>query len=131
MDKGESLSELKEQKIISITRKSSSVNARGIPTAAYPMGGTWGGAPPGQVRQGYSRWDATPARSDRGVPEVGYPHQGTPPAGPGWGTYPPPGPGRGTHLGVDRQMDGFMDRHVWKHYLPVVLRTRSVTRICI
>ena len=27
---------------------------------------------------------------------------------------------------VGRQMDGWMDRHVWKHYLPVVLRTRSV-----
>ena len=27
---------------------------------------------------------------------------------------------------VDRQIDGWMDRHVSKHYLPVVLRTRVV-----
>ena len=81
------------------------------------MGSTWGGVPPGQVwgsTQGGVPPDRVPpplARSDRG-----YLRWGTSPAGPGQGTLPP----------VDRQIDGWMDRHVWKHYLPVVLRTRSI-----
>ena len=61
------------------TRKSSCVNGRGIPTAAYQV--LLGGVPP-----------PPPARSDRGGPEVGYPpHRGTPRPGltgryPRWGT---------------------------------------------
>ena len=96
----------------------------------------------------------TPAKSDRvGVPEVGYPPAEVPPSRvpPAWTWlgYPPtwtwPGYSPGwtwlgyppnlnlagvPPLGVDRQTDGWMDewmdRHVSKHYLPVVLRTRSV-----
>ena len=34
--------------------------------------------------------------------------------------------GMGTPPWTDRLMDGWMDRHVSKHYLPVVLRTRAV-----
>ena len=74
--------------------------------------------------------------TDRGVsstpPEVGYPPAGYPRPGPtggypSWGMprqgYPPAGPGWGTpQVWTDRMMD----RHVSKHYLPVVLRTRSV-----
>ena len=63
---------------------------------------------------GYLRWSTPLARSNGGVPEVGYPPcWGTPPIWT-WLGYPPPA--------VDRQMD----RHVSKHNLPVVLRTRSV-----
>ena len=42
---------------------------------------------------------------------------------PGWVSWltPPPAPP------VDRQNHGWMDRHVSKNYLPVVLRTRAVT----
>ena len=31
---------------------------------------------------------------------------------------------------VDRQIDGWKDRRVSKHYLPVVLRTRAVKTLC-
>ena len=88
------------------TRKSSCVNARGIPTAAYqvlhllPEGGT----PLGRV-------PPPPARSDRGVPEVGYPPPsdlaGVPPPHLYLAGVPPPLPG------VDRQIRV-------KTYLPVV-----------
>ena len=56
------------------------------------------------------------ARSDRGGTRGGVPplNWGTPP--PGW-----------TWTWLCGQTDGWMDgRHVSKHYLPVVLRTRSV-----
>ena len=87
----------------------------------------------------------------RVLPWAGYPPSRVPPSRvpPGQGTplpgYPPAGPGRvlpscpwnsgkcckalwdtGTPP-VDRQIDGWMDRRVSKHYLPVVLRTRAVT----
>ena len=83
-------------------------------------------------------------------PDLGW---GTPPSGPGWGT-PLSGPGQGTpspfrpgqgapHLDLARippiwiwpryppppPVDRRMDRHVSKHYLPVVLRTRAVTSL--
>ena len=95
-------------------RKSSCVNARGIPTAAYQVlpevgyppwarsdeGGTWGGVPPSRGTpqpgpMGGTQGGVTPlARSDGGVPKVGYPLAKTPLAG---GTpHPPAGPGRDT-----------------------------------
>ena len=80
-------------------------------------------------------WQSTHA------PRQGYP---SPPAGPGRVPPLPAGPGRvppppppgvckalwdmGTPP-VDRQIDGWKDRHVSKHYLPVVLRTRPVKKI--
>ena len=107
-------------KILSeLTRKSSCVNARGIPTAVCqvlhllsctrwaPPQGT---PPPARYDRGYPRpgltgvgvpevWYPQPGLMG-GVPEVGYPpdqvQQGVPkveyppPAGPGWGTPPPP-----------------------------------------
>ena len=106
----------------SSTRKSSCVNARGIPNAAYqvllkmgypPSGYPPSGYPPskyppwpcqiGSTRGGVSPVRVPPARSDGGYPRWGTPHQGTPMAGPGRGTPLPPGPGWGTHTGVDRQ----------------------------
>ena len=78
----------------------------------------------------------------QGTPlQQGTPQQGTPPAGypPSW-TWPGTPPcvcpmefwvmlqsimGYG-YPPVDRQIDGWMDRHVSKHYLPVVLRTWAV-----
>ena len=69
----------------------------------------------------YLRW-GTPMPGLMGVPEVGYPQPGeVPPAGPGWSTPSPSGPGRGTPPRC-----GQTDRHVSKHNLPIVLRTRSV-----
>ena len=105
---------------------------QGTPLAGYPPG--W--VPP---RQGTPPGRVPPTR----VP----PHQGTPPAG-----YPSrldlagyPPPAAPWHSGkcckalwdmgtppVNRQIDGWMDRCVSKHYLPVVLRTRAVkTQLCI
>ena len=81
-----------EQALITMNkRKSSCVNARGIPTTAYqvlhllPEVGY--PPPPGQVwwaGGGYPRWGIPqqgnpPARSDRGLPEVGPPPAGVPP----------------------------------------------------
>ena len=96
----------------------------GTPLSGYPKPGLMGvpkvGFPPAGV--------SLPARSDEGggrVPEVGYPLTGYPPARSDRGYppsgYPPPGPGQGTpppHPGVDRQTDGWMDRHMSKHNLP-------------
>ena len=102
--------------IITITRKFSYVNARGIPTAAYQvLHPRWGTPPP--------PWQGFPPPARGRVPEVGYPLAGAPLpqldlAGVPpwtWPGYPPP-------VWTDRMMD----RHVSKHYLPVVLRTRSV-----
>ena len=82
--------------------KSSCVNARGIPTAAY------------QVLHLLSCAGRYPIPGQRGVPH------------PCWGVphlrYPCD-LAKGTPCG---QTDGWMDRHVSKHYLPVVLRARSV-----
>ena len=98
----------------------------GVPQPG-PTGGTWGGvppsrAPPARSDRGYLRWgtprqEYPPARSDSRVPKVGSPTRGTPTWT--WLGYPPSsGPGRGTPpLGVDRQTDRWMDRHVSKHNL--------------
>ena len=116
------------------------MNARGIPTAAYQvlhllpeagyppppnwqgvppwpglMGGTLPGGtppwvPPGQVWWGYLRW-GTPRGGTGGVPPL---------AGPGWATSLSE-PSQGTPPRC-----GQTGRHVSKHNLPVVLRTRSV-----
>ena len=82
------------RRTISQTKKSSCVNARGIPIAAYQVytpSVTRSGVPlpargtpqPG-VMGVYPRWGTHTgvplARSDRGVPEVRYPQQGYPPA---------------------------------------------------
>ena len=88
---------LKQQVILISTRKSSCVNARGIPTAAYqvlhllPEAGSplAGGTPrPGPMGggQGYLRWGTPlaggypPARSDGGYPRWGTPLVGVPPS---------------------------------------------------
>ena len=92
------------------TRKSSCVNARGIPTAAYQV---------------LPRCD-TP--SCQGTPPVGVSPtswlgstQGIPPSG-----YPPPVLARGGTQGIPPSVDRQKDRHESKHNLPIVLRTRSV-----
>ena len=104
----------------------------GTPLSGYPM--SWSPCP-GLV-WGYPRW-GTP-NPPLGYPLLRYPpvrvppsayplsgssHQCTPPVRlpPTWTWlgYPP-------LLGVDRQTDGWMNRHMSKHYLPVVLRMRSV-----
>ena len=105
-------------KVIIWTRKSSCVNARGIPTAAYqvlhlllevgyPPAGV---LPPGQSNGGYPRWGTpqpglmegstqggvppgrgTPQSGLMGVPKVGTPSRGTPwpgLVGGTWGGYP-------------------------------------------
>ena len=101
--------------------------------------GTWGGVPPGRgipSRDTPSR--GTPLVRSDGVPEVGYPlarsdrgypRQGTPtllvgvpPAGPGWGM-----PSSWTWPGYTPP-EVWTDRHLWKQYLTVVLRTRSVIK---
>ena len=59
-----------------------------------PVGGTWGGVPPGQVQRGgrgYLRWGTPPGQVWWGVPKVGHPPIGYPP----W-----PGPMRGTPVRV-------------------------------
>ena len=150
----------------SITRKSSFVNARGIPPATYQvflmlsyprgggggthpwMGGTYLGVPsPSPILTWQGRGSTY---LGQGVPTSGTPPLPCPDLAGGRGTYlglplPPPDlarergylllmwggdttlgyppslPGRGT-TPVDRQID----RHVLKHYLPVVLRTWAV-----
>ena len=119
------------------TRKSSCVHARGIPTTAYQVLHLFPKVGSGQIWWGwYLRWGTPqqgyswPGPKGEGVPEVGYPLAGVPPARSKggylrWGT-PRPGPMGGTWdgvppgwtwlgyppLGVDRQMDGWMDG--WK-----------------
>ena len=94
----------------------------------YPRWSTpWSGYPPGQVWQGGTQGGVPPpSQVWWGGTRGGYPRWVPP--GPGWGTpqphldlagVPPPPPRCG-------QTDGWMNRHVWKHYFPVVLRTRSV-----
>ena len=107
--------------------------ARGVPWAGPP----WLGYPLSWPGQGYPRWVPPWLGSPILTWPGGYP--GWVP--PGWGTpqldlaaVPPPRPSpswtwlRYPPCGqTDRQTDGWMDRHVSKHNLPVVLRTRSVT----
>ena len=102
----------------------------GYPPAGYPP--SWPrGYPTWVPPAGYPPWQGTPQQDTPGrVP----PQQGTPPLAAGLPSvcpvafwvmlqsimgygYPPP---------VDRQIDGWKDRCVSKHYLPVVLRTRAV-----
>ena len=108
----------------------------------YPTWTPQQGTPPAGYRPaGYPPAGYPPA----GYPPAGYPPAGYPPAGypPSWtwqGTPPAPGVcpmefwvmlqsimGYG-YPPVDRQIDGWKDRRVSKHYLPVVLRTRAVIR---
>ena len=130
-------------------RKSSCVNARGIPTAAYqvlhllpevgypPPTGVRSSPRPGlrSDRGGYLRWGTPLARSNgggtprQGTPPArfdgGYPRWGNPPSWtwPGWGTPPArTWPGYPPPPpGVDRQIHK-------KHNLSVLLRTRSVKK---
>ena len=103
-------------------RKSSCVNARSTPTAAYQVLHLFpevGYPPPSQDGGGYPRW-GTPSRGTpqpglMGVPKVGYcpsrgyPQQGYPRAGSGWGTSPA-GPAWGTPwVWTERLMDGWTD----------------------
>ena len=68
------------------TRKSSCVNARGIPTAAYQVLPEGGYPPPGQVQWGgylrpeveYPQSGGYPQPGLTGVSEVGYPQQRVP-----------------------------------------------------
>ena len=99
-----------------------------VPHLRYPL--SWPG------------WQGTP--SLLGVPHLGYPPiwtwLGYPPSRPGQGTSLS-GPGWGTALHLDlarvppppqtedRWMDGWMDRHVSKHYPTVVLRTWAVNTV--
>ena len=107
----------------------------GVPKVGYRPGqGTPHPGLTGVPEVGYCPGQGTPHPGLMGVPEVGYPLVGEPPSRvpPTWTWlgYPPP------HLdlapvpppyrcGQTDVMDGWMDRHVSKHYLPVVLRTRS------
>ena len=125
---------------------SSCVNARGIPTAAYQVLHLFPevGYPPAGVPP--SRQGVPPSQVWWGVPEVGYPLAGVPPSRgylpPSRGSTPPTRSNGLDLAGVPPwldlagvpaptrcvQTDWCMNRHVWKHYLPVVLRTRSVTK---
>ena len=80
-----------------------------------PQGGTWTPPPPGYpVRYPPP---PPPGGTQRGVPgQVPPPPGGTWSGNPGGGTRTPPPPPLWT------------DKHLWKQYLPVVLRTRAVTR---
>ena len=110
------------------------------------MGGSQGGVPPVRVSPQLGLTGGVPevgyplARSDGGVPEVGYPLLGYPwpgltgegtrggvcpvgvlPARSDGGTQggvPPVRVPLPLPLGVDRQTDGWMDKHVSKHNLP-------------
>ena len=92
--------------------------SRVTPLAGYPPAGYPSRVPPGQ-----------------GTPQQGTPWQGTPQAG----LPPPAGPGRvppGCPMAFWVMLQSIMgygyppcrqtDRHVSKHYLPIVLRTRAV-----
>ena len=127
-------------------RKSSCVNARGILTAAYQVlhllpevghlaRSDWGG--------GYPRQGTTPSRGTPsqvwwwGTPCQGYSPSRVPPSrvspSPGqvWqgGTWGGVTPSRVPLPHLDLDLDRQMDRHMSKHNLPVVLRTRSVNII--
>ena len=78
------------------TRKSSCVNARGIPTATYQVLHLLGVPPPLSDMAG-----VPPLPSDlNGVPPC-LDLAGVPPIRPGWGTPPPSGPGWGTPPHLD------------------------------
>ena len=74
-----------------------------VPPSGYPPSQVWWG-------DGYPRWGTPPGQVWWGVPEVRYPSGWT------WPGYPPP-------------PEMWTDRHLWKQYLTVVLRTRSVNII--
>ena len=113
----------------------------------YPTWHPWQGTPHPDLAGGYPTWDPL-----AGYPPAGYPPGRVPP---GQGTpipplagYPLAGPGRAPprldlagypprlthgilgnvakHYGIWVPPCGQTDRHVSKHYLPVVLRTRAV-----
>ena len=87
----------------------------------YPRWSTpLAGVPPGQVRWGVP--------SHRGTPTASYPTLGAPPAGVPLQLDLAGVPSHLDLAGVPPQVwtDRMMDRHVSKHYLPVILRTRSV-----
>ena len=87
-----------------------------VDLAGIPPIRTWLGYPPHQTWLGYPSPLSGPGRGTSHMDLAG-----VPPIRPGWGTPPPSGPGSGTP-----PVDGQTDRHVSKHKLPVVLRTRSV-----
>ena len=108
---------------------------RGVPEVGYPQARSdrgysrWGtplaGVPPSQVWWGVPQWFLPqPGLTGGTWGGVNYRPGGVPP----WLGYPPLDLA-GVPPPVDRQMDGWMERHVWKHYLPVVLRTRSVKKL--
>ena len=78
--------------------------------------------PPSRVPPPVLTWWGVPYLGTAGYP----PGRVRPPAG-----YPPPPPVSAPwHFGkCCRQIDGWKDRRVSKHYLPVVLRTRAVINI--
>ena len=119
----------------------------GTQTSVPPRGGTWTSVPPRGVPRpryppgGYLDLGTLPGGvpGPRYPPPGGYPDLGTPRGGVPGPWYPPPGgvPGPrypphphgilgnvAKHYGiwvpppVDRQMDGWKDRRVSKHYLP-------------
>ena len=107
------------------------------PTPSWLQGGypTWIPPPAGYPLAGYPPGWTTPTPLSRvplppgKVPLPGWTWQGTPPGclprgilgnvAKHYGIWVPP-------LWTDRLMDGWKDRCVSKHYLPVVLRTRAV-----
>ena len=117
----------------------------GVGTQGTPPDLRWGTPPdlrwgtPSDLRWGTPQtWDGVPPRTWDGVPprpEMGYP----PYLDLGWGT-PLPGPGMGHPPYLDlgwgtpptQTWDGvsppemLRDRHLWKQYLPVILRMRVV-----
>ena len=108
-----------------------------VPPLAWPDQGVLHPYPGGTPWLGYPHrtWLGTPYQTQLGYPPI-RPGQGTP-IRPGWGVPPsdldgvPPIQG---WMGVAPWLDltgvslhGQTDRHVSKHNLPVVLRTRSVT----
>ena len=119
-----------------------SVVLTGYPPILTWLGGVpYLGTPPaGYPRQGYPRQGTplgrVPPSPQQGTPWQGIPRQGTPPGCTWQGTPPVSAPWHSEkcckalwNMGtppVDRQIDGWKDRRVSKHYLPVVLRTQAV-----
>ena len=123
-----------------VTRKSSCVNARAIPTVVYQVlhlftevGYPLAGVPPGQVWQGipqveYPLQGYPLARSDRGYPRWGTPSRGTPltrcdGGGTQGGVLPwqgtsQPDPMGGTEVGYPLQGTPSRGTHLLAGYLP-------------
>ena len=115
----------------------SQVPPGGVPSQVPPLGGPgtpWGGTqtPPGGTRSGPP--GGYPVRYPPGGYPVRYPPRGGTRSGPPrGGTRTPPGgctrsgtPPGGTRSGTPPP-PLWTDKHQWKQYLPVVLRTRAVT----